>query len=177
MTALNRHFGADGIEFCAPAPSRWHLRARARTPTLVTEPLAHALLNRSIKHHLPQGADALAWHRVTNEAQMILHTHPVNAAREARGELVANSVWLWGGGTLPARCIRPPYTSAWGGGHLTRALAVAAGIAHHDLPATGVQWLAATSGADHLVVIDQLGWRRLRARRHRGLARPARRAR
>ena len=50
-----------------------------------------------------------------NEAQMILHTHPVNAEREARGMPAVNSVWLWGGGTLPA--ITPPsYTTAGAAG-------------------------------------------------------------
>lgn len=37
-----------------------------------------------------------------NELQMLLFTHPVNRARETRGELPVNSVWLWGGGTRPA---------------------------------------------------------------------------
>ncbi len=60
-------------------------------------------MNRSINSHLPRGDDALAWHRVMNEAQMIMHAHPVTAAREARGAPPANSIWLWGGGTLPRR--------------------------------------------------------------------------
>ncbi len=68
-------------------------------------------LNRSVKHHLPQGADALAWHRVMNEAQMILHTHPVNVAREANG-LYRRCQQYPGygvGGILPAMS-PPPYT-------------------------------------------------------------------
>jgi hypothetical protein len=153
IAALNKHFTADGIEFCAPASSHWYLRTQ-HIPRLVTTPLAQAL-NRSVKHHLPHGDDALAWHRVMNEAQMILHTHPVNAAREARDAAVANSLWLWGGGTLPAI---PPsrLTSTWGGGQVTQALAAAAGIAHADLPATGTAWLDRAAAGHHLVVIDAL---------------------
>jgi len=30
-----------------------------------------------------------------NELQMQLHDHPLNQAREARGELPVNSLWLW----------------------------------------------------------------------------------
>lgn len=149
--ALNGHFGADGLEFSAPTPSRWYVRTQ-RAPALTTTPLMHAL-NRSIKHHLPQGTDALAWHRVMNEAQMILHTHPANVARETHGAAVANSIWLWGGGMLPA-VSRPSYTATWGGGQLTRALAVTASIAHHELPANGTEWLTAASAGDHLVVLD-----------------------
>lgn len=151
IAALNRHFGADGIEFSAPTPARWYVRTQ-RAPVLTSTPLMEAL-NRSVKHHLPQGADALTWHRVMNEAQMILHEHHVNTAREALGATTANSIWLWGGGTLP-EISRPSYTAAWGGGQVTRALAVAAGIAHHELPANGAAWLAAASAGDHLVVMD-----------------------
>ena len=47
-----------------------------------------------------------------NELQMLLHAHPVNQAREARGELSVNSLWLWGGGHRPAPCAiaAPLYT-------------------------------------------------------------------
>ena len=149
VAALNRHFNADGLEFIAPTPSRWYART-ARTPALTTTPLTQAL-NRSSKHHLPQGADALAWHGVMNEAQMILHTHLVNTEREAREIPAANSVWLWGGGTLPA--ITPPsYTTAWGGGPMLRALALAAGIAHRDLPASSDEFVAA--GGQSLAALD-----------------------
>jgi hypothetical protein len=38
------------------------------------------------------------------EAQMVLHTHPANAQREARGLLPVNSLWLSGcGRAQPAR--------------------------------------------------------------------------
>ena len=151
--ALNQHFKVDGVEFCAPTPARWYLRAQ-RAPDLATTPLAHAL-NRSVKHHLPRGTDALAWHRIMNEAQMTLHTHPVNAAREARGAAAANSIWLWGGGARPALgASHSPYTATWGGGAVVRALALATGLTHHDLPATGGEWLSAASAGHHLVVID-----------------------
>ena len=149
--ALNRHFAADGIVFVAPSPLRWYLRVE-RAPQLVTTPLAR-VLNRSVEHHLPRGADALAWNRVINEAQMILHAHPANTAREARGASNVNSIWLWGGGTLPALS-RPLYTSVWSDDHLPRALAAATGIAHHVLPSNGAAWLAAATGEDHLLVLD-----------------------
>ena len=151
IAALNQHFAEDDMIFFAPSPSRWYLRA-PHTPRLTTTPLARAL-NRSVKHHLPQGDDALAWHRVMNEAQMILHDHPVTAAREARGAIAANSIWLWGGGTLPA-ALHAPYAGTWGGGYLVRALAAAAGIAHAELPAHGEAWLDGVADGRHLLAID-----------------------
>jgi hypothetical protein len=151
IAALNAHFNTDGLEFHAPAAARWYVGTQS-APALTTTPLTQAL-NRSVKHHLPQGADALAWHRVMNEAQMILHTHEVNAAREARGAIAANSIWLWGGGTLPA-ISRARHTDAWGGGAALRALAGVAGVTHHDLPRNGGEWCAASPAGEHLLALD-----------------------
>jgi hypothetical protein len=151
IAALNQHFTGDGIEFCAPAPQRWYLRSE-RAPRLTTTPVARAV-NRSIEQNLPAGDDALAWHRVINEAQMILHAHPANAAREERGASIVNSIWLWGGGTLPAPT-SARYANVWSRDGLPRALASAAGVTHQDLPASGAAWLASAAGDHHLLVID-----------------------
>ncbi len=155
IAALNRHFACDGIALLAPSPRRWYLRAD-RAPGISTTPLARAL-HRDIEAHLPQGSAALDWHRVINEAQMVLHEHAVNEAREARGAGTVNSVWLWGGGTAPA-VGHPPYHAAWGADALTRSLAAAAGIARHDLAGDGAAWLTAAAAADdnHLLVLDPL---------------------
>lgn len=155
IAALNRHFARDGITLLAPFPRRWYLRAD-RAPGIATTPLARAA-NRDVEAHLPQGDAALDWHRVINEAQMVLHEHAVNEAREARGAPAVNSIWLWGGGTAPA-IGRPLYHAAWGDDALTRSLAAAAGIARHDVAGNGAVWLAAAAAANdhHLLVLDQL---------------------
>jgi hypothetical protein len=46
-------------------------------------------------------------HRLLGELQMALHEHKVNAAREAAGARVVNSLWFWGGGTAPQKEVRP----------------------------------------------------------------------
>ena len=155
IAALNRHFARDGIALLAPFPQRWYLRVD-RAPRIATTPLACAV-NRDIEARLPQGDAALDWHRVINEAQMVLHEHAVNEAREARGAATVNSIWLWGGGTAPA-IGRPLYDAAWGDNPLTRSLAAAAGIARHDIAGNGAAWLTAATAAgnNHLLVLDQL---------------------
>ena len=40
--------------------------------------------------------------RLQSEVQMLLYTHPINAARESRGELAVNSFWLSGTGCTPS---------------------------------------------------------------------------
>ena len=155
MAALNRHFASSGINFLAPSPQRWYLRT-GRAPRLVTTPLAR-VANRDIDRHLPRGDAALDWHRVINEAQMVLHAHDVNAAREARGAVAVNSIWLWGGGIMPA-VFKPRYRTVWSDDTLLRALTAAAGIAQHGLPDSGAAWLAAAAAedGDHLLGFDQL---------------------
>jgi hypothetical protein len=67
---------------------------------------------RDVRDSLPSGRDGAEIRRLTNELQMWLHEHPVNAARAARGVPKVNSIWLWGfgqagepvAGALPMLC-------------------------------------------------------------------------
>ncbi|MFX8047684.1 hypothetical protein ABTK64_20425, partial [Acinetobacter baumannii] len=47
-----------------------------------------------------KGEQERAWRKFQNEIQMTWYDHPVNQAREARGLLPVNSVWLFGQGAL-----------------------------------------------------------------------------
>ena len=124
ITALNAHFDADGLRFSAPHPQHWYLRLDA-APDITTQWLSE-VDGADVRPCLPQGADALRWHRYLNEAQMLLHAHPLNVAREERGALAVNSVWLWGGGT--AGVLRKPDVTLCGDSELARAFATAAGV-------------------------------------------------
>ncbi|NWG86029.1 MAG: hypothetical protein HXY26_00710 [Hydrogenophilaceae bacterium] len=99
-TTLNGHFLPDGLEFLPLAPDRWYLKL-GQAPAMQTTPLSE-VIGQGIHPHLPQGADARRWRSVINEAQMLLHDHPINQAREGRGLAPINSIWLWGGGSLSA---------------------------------------------------------------------------
>lgn len=98
LTALNAHFHDDGLVFVAPRPDTWLAHIRA-APDLVTTPLARAQRG-DLSQELPRGAAGPQWRRWQDEIQMLLHGHPVNAARESRGAAAANAVWFWGGGRL-----------------------------------------------------------------------------
>ena len=94
--ALDRHFAPEGIRFEAPHPTRWYARLVER-PDVVFRPPGMVAV-RGAGGSLPAGNEGSAWRRRMNEAQMVLHAHPGNEAREARGELSVNSVWFWGAG-------------------------------------------------------------------------------
>ena len=129
--SLNAHFAVDGLRFFAPHPQRWYLQLDS-VPDMVTKPLAQAA-GRNVHAHLPQGPDALRWHGMFNEIQMLFFEHAVNLAREARGELPINSVWLWGGGSAAGE-LRRQFTRVVGDSPLAAAFAQAADIPHAALP-------------------------------------------
>ena len=99
--SLSEFFAADGLYFAAPDPARWYVRCDA-PQRIVTTPLWRAL-GGSMLAQLPVGNDALAWRARLNEAQMLLHAHPVNAERESAGLPPVGSLWWWGNGTTPAQ--------------------------------------------------------------------------
>ena len=146
--ALNAEFGDTGT-FHVADTRRWYLRLNAAVDHSA-EPIS-AVAGRRVDGELSGGARPLA--RWLNEVQMFLHGQPVNAAREAAGQPAVNSLWLWGGGALPAPAA--PYTSVHGNEPLAAGLARAAGIPHHGTPA-GLETLPAEAGARPLVVLDTL---------------------
>lgn len=130
-------------------PDAWHLRlhAGARTPDM--PPLPRAIGARA---DLGLGNLDQAWRQALNEIQMLLHTHPVNLAREAAGLPRVNSLWPWGGGSLPTTT-RSAF-DLW----LTDS-AVLAGLARHlgaRAEAVPARWPAALDSHTPLIVLDAL---------------------
>ena len=99
MASLNAHFAEAGYTFIVTPSQKWLLKS-ATKHELSTSPVAQ-VLGRDTRPYLPKGADAAWAAQLTNEIQMLLFDHPVNQAREARGELAVNSIWLSGAGVLP----------------------------------------------------------------------------
>lgn len=130
VAALNTHLAEFG-EFLAPHPRRWYLRAK-RAPRIATHSLS-AVTGRTLEPFLPQGDEAREWRRLINEAQVLLHNHPLNAAREAAGQPTANSLWPWGAGILPDAAQAPaPHVHA--DQPLALGLAKLAGVPAAPLP-------------------------------------------
>lgn len=159
VATLNRHFADDGMTFLAARPGRWYLRLTRRPDISTCAPGMAAGSN--IDAFLPAGRDALHWHGIANEIQMLLHEHPVNEARETRNTLTINSIWLWGGGaktTVPGR----HFSAVWSDNALATALAAGADIHATALPGHGASWLdaaredAVSDHAHHLIVLEQL---------------------
>lgn len=159
---FNRHLSTFGRFHCG-ATGRWYLEPN--DPSLATEhrlPPLSAVAGRSVERLLPSTSEARNQRRLHNEAQMLLHTHPVNRAREDAGKMTVNALWLWGGGTLPAPrdeapALELPFDSVWSTDPLARGLARAAGVPIAPQPADATTWLANAAPDTHsLVVLDVL---------------------
>lgn len=122
---LNEHFAGMGLHFIALHSQRWYVKLEAE-PQMTTSPLRQVVWGDA-KFHQPQGADALRWQRFVTEMQMLLYAHPSNREREARGELLINSLWLWGGGR--ATQLRKVFDAVGGNSRLAGAFAQVAGVA------------------------------------------------
>jgi hypothetical protein len=149
---LNRHFAAAGLTFFPLQPERWYVRAAEPLPC-AAPPLSAA---RGRRLENPAGGGAARFDALTNEIQMVLHAHAVNEAREARGAVAINAVWLWGGGRLQRPATRP-FARVRAGSPLAAGLAFASGGAVLPVPENGDRWLrtAAHEGVE-LVVLDPL---------------------
>jgi hypothetical protein len=146
IDALNRHF-TDTVAFRTLDPRRW-VAGFTQETSFLQRPAIEAA-GRDVA--TARGNEALL-----TEIQMLLHAHPVNEAREARGEPAVNSVWLWGAGRLPAgangawRSVAASDPSALG-------LARLAGMRGLELPPSAEAWLERLPGdGRHLAVLDAL---------------------
>jgi hypothetical protein len=93
VLSLNQHFNQDGLYFYLQNDI-WFLGLDADPK--ITTTFIEKVVNKDVAPYLPKGEGALAWAKLQNEIQMLLFSHPVNGAREARGDLPINSLWFYG---------------------------------------------------------------------------------
>jgi len=142
--ALNRHFGSRMTVQLIDA-ERWVAATEVDLAIDAEPPLA--LAGRDVAVVLPSATSALL-----NEAQMVLHAHPINEARE----IPVNSVWFWGLGRVPAVPTKR-WHSVTTDDPLVLGLGRAAGVRHRTLPATAASWLdRAPEEGRHFVLLDAL---------------------
>ncbi|HET19519.1 MAG TPA: hypothetical protein ENO16_02785, partial [Chromatiales bacterium] len=153
--AMEEHFAELGWRITVATPERWYLQG-AQPADLQTVPLNRAL-RRDAGLFKPAGRDAARWLAWLTEAQMLLHAHPVNQSREARGQPGINALWPWGAGTLDALSVETGgITSVHAADPLARGIALAAHLPVHDLPETLDEWKAGSDPSAHtLVVLDE----------------------
>lgn len=128
-------------------PRIWNLRLFSKAPAFPDLPAA---IGRPAEP-LPLGPDYARWRNAINEAQMLLHAHPVNQAREATGQPQVNSLWPWGGGCLSNACTRN-HDAIWSANPVARGIARVMRIDDAQLP----KGFNITIARSPLVVYDAL---------------------
>lgn len=104
LQAMQPYLIEDGLQV------RWHSALRWHAQGEVLAELAPASLARvsgqNVRPWIMDGSLPGALRRLQSEMQMLLYHHPVNEARETRGQPTVNSFWLHGAGrpstTAPA---------------------------------------------------------------------------
>jgi hypothetical protein len=96
LQTLRALFEPEGWDLHWGAPLRWYA-THASLRELSTASLDR-VVGRPIDQWLPDRQAGRTLRRLQSEAQMLLYNHPINAARESRGEQAVNSFWLSGTG-------------------------------------------------------------------------------
>jgi 2,3-bisphosphoglycerate-independent phosphoglycerate mutase len=137
--AANVHLHQDGVQLHFVDTYRW-LACSERAIDVLTERPDY-LVGEALRPNLPRGKDGRVVERWMNELQMLLYTHPVNLAREDRGLLPINVVWLWGfGGSPNSPSPSPQPLSPRGLGAICAEFAFAEALRNGNLPAWQAAW-------------------------------------
>ncbi|MDI1246371.1 MAG: phosphoglycerate mutase [Rhodoferax sp.] len=100
LAAMRPFFAQDGITLYPDQPGHWLAHAEVFKELRSASP--DRVLGRNLVPWMPTAAQASSLIRLMSEMQMLLYTHALNDAREARGALPVNAIWISGSGALPA---------------------------------------------------------------------------
>lgn len=100
VAALAETFEAEGMALQVGDAQHWQVRLPGYVD-VPPFPEPEDALGSDLFEQLPKGDAGRQWRALLNEAQVVLHNHPVNRRRASEGLPPVNSVWLWGAGTLP----------------------------------------------------------------------------
>jgi hypothetical protein len=100
LAAMQPYFAEDGIALSEHSPGLWLAQGEPLRGLACTA--LDRVIGRRIEDWMPEGPTAALAHRLQNEMQMLLYTHPLNDARTEQGLLPVNSFWLHGAGAVPA---------------------------------------------------------------------------
>ncbi|MEM9334933.1 MAG: hypothetical protein AAGA33_08775 [Pseudomonadota bacterium] len=99
LNHLNAVFVDDGLRFVIEGRG---LYLQAETP-IASSSYPTSLIDGLLPNkYLPSGDGVDDFRTRLAEIEMSLHEHPLNQARQSRGQKPINSLWLWGGGVAEA---------------------------------------------------------------------------
>jgi 2,3-bisphosphoglycerate-independent phosphoglycerate mutase len=139
IDALNESLGDDSVRFYPGVGYRNICKIKVHDGVLgATCTPPHDIPGREIAGYLPRGDGSELLRDLMERSVAALRDHPVNRARESRGEVPATMIWLfWGSGEVPEL---PPFREVYGldaamtsGVDLLRGLARMTGVRSLDI--------------------------------------------
>jgi len=103
VEALQENLGNEYVRFFQGVGYRHLCKIKGREDTLLAECTPpHDIPGEEIGRFLPRGRGSDFLRDLMSRSVEVLSGHPVNRAREGRGEKPANMIWLfWGSGVMP----------------------------------------------------------------------------
>mgnify|MGYP003388537548 FL=1 len=104
LNALQTHISDFGVTFY-PGVGPHNIMVMNSKPFTIRLTSPNELIGEGIRKFMPVDAEFKDLIYIINQAQIILHNHPVNKKRKLESLDYANSIWLWGNGkngTLPS---------------------------------------------------------------------------
>lgn len=151
LECLQAEYAQDGWAFHWLSASEWIVRAPSALDLQL--PDLDQARGRSVRESMPKGGDAPHLNRMLNEIQMLFHRHPVQAAREERGEVPVNGVWFSRPGSISGS-IQSPFRRLYADDTLARGLARWSGTKLEETPESVSDCLNDTVGDAIAVVLD-----------------------
>jgi hypothetical protein len=128
--ALKVHCEQAGFEWRRSGEQAW---LRCDEPLRIDTAAPQAAALHGLRGAQPQGADAKRIVQLGTELQMLLHEHPTQQQRSARGQLPINTLWLWGTGQhTPQSSVTLPLL--WSNERYARGIARLCGSECRPLP-------------------------------------------
>ena len=163
VEALNKSLGSEEIHFYPGVSYRHICKIKGHTDALqATCTPPHDIPNKPIAEYLPHGPGSDLLQDLMARSVEVLRDHPVNKARESRGEAPTTTIWLfWGSGEIPEL---PSFKKVYGlnaaltsGVDLLRGLAKMAEIRNLDIPGVtdGMDNDCAAQAAGALKALDE----------------------
>jgi len=140
---------ADGWQLEASQARRWYLLGNTGDDP-VAMPLSR-VLGRTVSGLPVAQQPSLEWQTRLNEIQMLMHASPVNLGRSRLGQPALNSLWIWGGGTVPEP-FRSPFSKIFSADALVRGLARWGESPCREVPKSAPAMLDDLQGGDRILV-------------------------
>ncbi len=113
IEALNKALGSDTLHFYPGVAYRHIAKISGRPDTLLAECTPpHDISGQPVAGFFPKGRGSDLLRDLMKRSESVLRDHPVNAARRARGEALATTIWIFWGSGNPAAL--PDFKEAYG---------------------------------------------------------------